>query len=89
MQEKYSSVINISPIQCKMARTALNIGVRDLAKLADVAQLTVSRFERGDELKSATIEKIQAALELAGIVFVPENGHGVGVRLKKGSKNDR
>jgi predicted transcriptional regulator len=69
--------------QCKMARAALGLGVRDLAALADVAQATVSRLERGEELKPATVETIRTALEQAGVQFIEENGGGAGVRLKK------
>lgn len=69
--------------QCKMARAALGLGVRDLAALADVAQATVSRLERGEELKPATVQTIRTALEQAGCVFLPENGNGPGVALKK------
>ena len=69
--------------QCKMARAALGLGVRDLAKLADVAQATVSRLERGEELKDTTVADIQAALENAGVEFIAENGGGAGVRLRR------
>lgn len=71
------------PVQCKMARVALGLGVRELATLAKVAPATVSRFEAGEELKDRTVEAMQAALEKAGIIFVPENGEGPGVRLRK------
>lgn len=70
------------PVQCKMARVALGLGVRDLAKLAMVAPATVSRLEAGEELKPRTIGDIQSALENAGVEFIPENGGGAGVRLK-------
>ena len=66
-----------------MARAALKIGVRDLAAQAGVSPDTVARLERGEELKLATVDVIQAALEAAGIEFIPENGGGSGVRLKK------
>lgn len=69
--------------QCRMARAALGLGVRDLASLADVAQATVSRLERGEELKAATVQIIREALEAAGVEFIEENGGGAGVRLKK------
>lgn len=71
------------PVQCKMARVALGLGVRELAHLAKVAPATVSRFEAGEELKVRTIEAMQAALEAAGVIFVAENGEGPGVRLRK------
>ena len=68
--------------QCKMARAALGLGVRDLAALADVAQATVSRLERGEELKPTTVQTIRSALEQAGVEFIARNGGGAGVRLK-------
>nr|WP_284309824.1 helix-turn-helix transcriptional regulator [Labrys miyagiensis] len=72
-------------IQCRMARIALNWGTRDLARNAGVSPDTVARFERGDQLKPQTIELLRAALESGGIEFIPENGGGVGARLKKPS----
>ena len=68
--------------QCKMARAALGIGGRELAKLAKVSPDTVARLERGEELKQRTIDAIRAALESAGVEFIDENG-GAGVRLRK------
>jgi transcriptional regulator with XRE-family HTH domain len=73
----------MKPVQCKMARAALGLGVRELAAAARVSPDTIARFERGEELKQRTIEAVQAALEAAGIEFIPENGSGAGVRLKK------
>lgn len=67
--------------QCKMARVALGLGVRELAALAGVAQATISRLERGDDLKQSTIDQICKSLESSGIEFIPENGGGAGVRL--------
>ena len=69
-------------VQCKMARAALGLGIRDLAKLAQVAPATVSRLEAGEELKPRTVQAIQAALEAAGVEFITEDGRGVGVRLR-------
>ena len=66
------------PIQCKMARVALGLGVRDLAALAKVAPATVSRLEAGEELKERTVADIRAALENAGIEFI-NNDRGEGV----------
>ena len=70
-------------VQCRMARAALGLGVRELAELANVAPATISRLEAGEELKPRTVEAIQRALEVAGIEFIPQNGGGVGVRLKR------
>ena len=74
----------ITPAQCRMARAALEIGVRDLAKLAGVSAMTVTRFENGhSQGYPETLEAIRAALEAAGVIFVAENGDGPGVRLRK------
>lgn len=69
--------------QCKMARAALELGVRDLADLAGVGQATISRLERGEKLRDSTVNLIRSALESAGVIFIEENGAGAGVRLRK------
>ncbi|WP_109612281.1 helix-turn-helix transcriptional regulator [Pseudaminobacter salicylatoxidans] len=67
-----------------MARAALDLGVRDLAKMAVVSTNTITRFEKGEEvLKPRTISAIRAALEAAGVIFIASNGDGPGVRLRK------
>ncbi len=67
--------------QCRMARAALQLGVRDLAEAAHVSPTTVSKMERGEQLHPRTVEAIRAALEQAGVVFT--NGDGFGVKLRK------
>jgi transcriptional regulator with XRE-family HTH domain len=70
-----------------MARAALGLGVRDLAKLADVSAMTVTRFENGRSLgHPETLVAIRRALEKAGVIFVEENGDGPGVRLRKAKR---
>lgn len=76
-------------VQCKMARVALGLGIRELAELAKVAPATVSRLEAGEELKPRTVEAIQRALEDAGVEFIAENGGGAGVRLRKPASPER
>lgn len=71
------------PVQCQMARAALGWGVRDLAAAAKVGVDTVTRFERGETLMERTVDAIQRALEDGGVEFIPENGGGPGVRLRK------
>lgn len=69
-----------------MARAALGLGVRDLAKSANVSPDTISRLERGEKLRDATVVEVQSVLEAAGVEFIPENGGGAGVRLAKREK---
>jgi transcriptional regulator with XRE-family HTH domain len=67
-----------------MARAALQLGVRELASLAGLSSMTVTRFENGHSRGyEETTEKLQHALESAGVIFVEENGEGPGVRLRK------
>lgn len=68
--------------QCRMARAALGLGVRELAEKAKVSPDTVARLERGDTLRERTVADIRATLEAAGVEFIPENGGGPGVRLR-------
>ena len=81
-QEKSYSV-TISAIQCKMARAATGLGVRDLADIVGFSPNTITRLERGEQLRPNTIAAIRSALEEAGAEFLEENGGGPGVRLKK------
>ena len=74
--------MQITAGQCRMARAALDLGVRDLAALAKVSPNTVARFERGYMLYARTAAAIQAALEEAGVEFIFPNGGGPGVRLR-------
>lgn len=70
----------MTPAQLRMARSALKIGVRDLAEMADVTTATITRFEneRGG-LNSVTEQKLRHALEAAGIEFF----NGTGVKLHR------
>ena len=65
-----------------MARAGLGLGVRELAQLAGVSTNTITRLERGEDLYPRTLSNVRAALELAGVDFIKENGSGLGVCLK-------
>ena len=56
-------------VQCRMARAALQIGVRELAEMACVSTSTISKLERGENLMSRTAEAVQRALEARGVEF--------------------
>lgn len=78
-------MVTMNAVQCKMARAALGLGVRDLAKLATVSVDTISRLERGEELMPRTVSAIRTALEAAGVTFL-DNGDvatGLGVALRQ------
>ena len=83
----------IDPQQVRMARAALNIGVRDLAGMIEAAPSTLTRFETGKGgLQSGTMSKIKAALEARGVVFLDDGGQGSGIRWaapKREADSDR
>ncbi len=72
--------------QCRMARAALQLGVRELSAKAEVSPTTITRFERGEVLHRRTVQAIQAALEAAGVEFT--NGDAPGVRLRRVSSGE-
>ena len=82
-QEYSDQWLDITSVQCRMARIALGWGTRDLARAAGVSTDTVARMERGERLKSSTVSAFRSAFEAAGIEFIPENGGGPGVRAPK------
>lgn len=70
-----------------MARAALGWSTQDLAKNARVGVNTVNRFEAGQDARVSSVDKMRAAMEAAGVEFIPENGGGAGVRLRKSILN--
>ena len=73
----------MSPLQLRLARTALDLSVRESADLTGTSHFTITRFEKGEDIKDSTIAKMRSAFEAAGVIFVEENGEGPGVRLRK------
>lgn len=72
--------------QLRAARGLVKWSQNRLAEEAGVSEETVKRIERFEgEISAlgATLEAIQKALEGAGVVFLPENGNGPGVALRK------
>lgn len=59
-----------------MARAALGLSVRDLAKLAGVNKATIVRTEAGLPLRYSTLEKIRLALESKGAEFLSSDETG-------------
>lgn len=84
VRKKEYVVPTITPLQVKLARTAVGLGVRELAEQAGVAPSTVQRFESGrGDMHSRTLDRVQTVLEEAGVLFIPADaGGGPGIRLK-------
>lgn len=73
----------ISGAQCRAGRALADLSREMLARLSKVDEGTIERFERKlGKPDSEAVSAIAAALESAGIVFIPENGGGAGARLK-------
>ena len=80
----------IKPAQCRAARGLVELDQSELAIRASVARNTVVDFEKGRRTPNPNnLAAIQNVLETAGVEFIPENGGGPGVRLKKRSADDR
>ena len=76
----------ISASQSRMARAALNLGVREVAMAAGVSTNTLTRLERGEELLPRTVAAIRAVFEARGVIFLDDGQSiegGTGVRLAK------
>jgi transcriptional regulator with XRE-family HTH domain len=71
--------------QLRAARGLLGWSQSKLAARAGLSLPTVKRFEAdlGPRVSDEAQNKLQRALESAGVEFIDENGGGPGVRLRK------
>ena len=72
--------------QIAAGRALLGLAQGDLAAAARISVPTLRRMEasEGPAVGMANnVESIRRALEAAGVEFIPENGGGAGVRLKR------
>jgi transcriptional regulator with XRE-family HTH domain len=78
----------VIPAQCRAARALLDWTQDDLARSAEVGEVTLRQFERGaTEPRRAILKALQGALEQAGVKFIEANkGGGPGVRLREGGR---
>ena len=78
----------IDPLQCRMARAALNLSLRDLAKLAHMPVSVLSRFENGKPLSPERDARLRFTFDEAGVSLVAgDDLNGPGVRLRKWFNN--
>jgi transcriptional regulator with XRE-family HTH domain len=72
----------LTPPQCRAARALIGWSQDQLAAASKVAKGTIANFEAGKrDPYERTLLDIQAALEAAGVEFIPANGGDAGVRL--------
>ena len=75
---------DILPPQIRAARALLAWSQDKLAAACALPKRTIARLEVGaTRPQRRTVAAIRAALETAGVEFIPENGGGAGVRLAK------
>jgi len=80
-EPKSTLKMNIVGEQVAAARKLLKITQRDLAVATGLTQATVTKFERGRNVRPETVEAVREALLERGIEFT--NGGAPGVRLRK------
>ena len=76
----------ITPEQIRAARALLKWRASDLAQHAELSLASIQRMEQDqgtDRASAKNVEAVRKTLDDAGVEFIPENGAGVGVRLKK------
>lgn len=78
-----NAALPLSAEQCRAARGLIDWTQDQLAQAASVSKNTVASFERGDRTPTvANLKAMRAALEVAGVLFIEQNGAGFGVRLR-------
>ncbi|WP_366932472.1 helix-turn-helix transcriptional regulator [Mesorhizobium sp.] len=76
--------MTITAGQLRAARGLIGWSQQDLAEKAEVGRATIADFEAGKRAPYATtLVRLQDSLTAAGVEFIPENGGGAGVRLRK------
>ncbi len=75
--------------QCRAGRALLGWSQERLAQAAQVSVPTVTNFENGVSMPVRNnLVAIRTALEAAGVLFIPANGGGPGVRLREPVEDD-
>lgn len=81
----------ISPSQCRAARGMLEWSQGQLADETEklfpgdgITRVPIATFEKGKTTPyAATLKKLRATFEAAGVVFIESNGQGPGVRMRE------
>ncbi len=83
----------VEAAQVRAARALIGWSQAKLAEAAGVPVSTINEFETvapNRIVNQATADKVRAALEAAGIVFIPkeDDGGGIGVRLREAHEGE-
>ena len=73
----------LEPSQSRAGRALVEWSQAELAARSHLGVSTIRNFEAGRTVPTHNnLAAIRRALEEAGVEFIPENGGGVGVRLR-------
>ena len=79
--------MSITASQVKEARRLLGWSQEMVGGLAGLSRSSIRKIENDSPfLQDETRQRVRAALEAAGVIFVEENGEGLGVRLREVAK---
>lgn len=79
----------MNPAQCRAARALIEMDQAGLAAAAVVSRNTIVAFEKNQRTPNHNnLKAIQQALEDAGVLFLPADEAGPGVRLKNGRDDE-
>ena len=74
----------LTPAQSRAARGLIEWSQSELASRSNLGLSTIRDIEKGRRIPTINnLTAIRRALEAGGIVFIPQNGEGPGVRLRK------
>lgn len=79
------NLLPVTPAQCRAGRALVGWSLQDLSSAAGLPATAVEAFEaeRLSTPDEGCAQAVRAALEAAGVLFLPEmHSAGVGVRLK-------
>ncbi len=76
------------PSQIRAARALLGWTQKQLAEAVGVSTMTIKRAEGSGTppVPPEMASEIRKVMEVQGVVFIPENGGGPGVRMKSPSR---
>jgi transcriptional regulator with XRE-family HTH domain len=82
--QQYLRVVSVTGAQLRAARALLNVSVAELAETTGLAVNTIRRAEgtNGEApITAANMKLLLTVLEQAGVLFIPAETLGPGVRL--------
>src|SRR4051794_16118424 len=89
--EKSSRPRPLTSAQIRAARALLRWRAEDLAQATSIGVATIRRAEllaSETSMTAANDRAVRAAFEAAGIIFIDENGGGVGLRFRSAARGE-